>query len=139
MIDLYRGVLIVSAGKGVGASLARVCGRTGGARTRSRPPARSCRHTAKNWSSTAFVMGKFALRGLAKGLSRELGPQGVHVGHVVVDGAIRLPSSKDAPTSDVPDAQPDPEAIAHNGLQRLAQPRSTWTCDIELRTWVERF
>lgn len=88
MIDLYQGVLIVGAGKGVGASLARGCTRTGGARTRSRPPARSCRHTAMNWSATAFEMGKFALRGLAQSLSRELGPQGVHVGHVVVDGAI---------------------------------------------------
>jgi len=87
--------------------------------------------------SAAFAMGKFALRGLAQSLARELAPQGIHVAHVVIDGAIR---SADRPaTPDAPDALLDPEAIARSYLQLVEQPRNAWTWEIELRPWVERF
>lgn len=84
--------------------------------------------------SAAFAMGKFALRGLAQSLARELSPQGIHVGHVIVDGSIR-PSG----TADAKDDRLDPDAIAQTYLQLLQQPRNAWTWEIELRPWVERF
>lgn len=85
--------------------------------------------------SAAFAMGKFALRGLAQSMARELAPQGIHVAHVVVDGAIR---SVDAP-NDGQDALLDPDAIAATYAHLLAQPRSAWSWEIEVRPWVERF
>ena len=87
--------------------------------------------------SAAFAMGKFALRGLAQSLARELHPQGIHVAHFVIDGAIAA-TGRTAP-SESPDAMLDPDAIAVNYLNVLRQPRSAWTWEIELRPWVERF
>ena len=87
--------------------------------------------------SAPFAMGKFALRGLAQSLARELSPQGIHVGHVVVDGGIRNPGRTEPP--DKPDSMLDPGAIAEAYLYLLQQPRSAWTWEIELRPWVERF
>lgn len=85
--------------------------------------------------SAPFAMGKFALRGLAQSMARELSPQGIHVAHFVIDGGIaqagRVPSG--------PDALLDPDAIATNYLHVLRQPRSAWTWEIELRPWVEKF
>ncbi len=86
--------------------------------------------------SAAFAMGKFALRGLAQSMARELAPQGIHVGHVIVDGSIR-PPGETAVTGD--DKQLDPDAIAATYVHLLAQPRSTWTWEIEVRPWMERF
>ena len=86
--------------------------------------------------SAAFAMGKFALRGLAQSLARELAPQGIHVGHIVIDGSIR-PSSGAA--DDAEDERLDPDAIAATYLHLLTQPRSAWTWEIEVRPWVERF
>jgi short-subunit dehydrogenase len=85
--------------------------------------------------SAPFAMGKFALRGLAQSLARELHPQGVHVAHVVIDGGIR--SAARAKAGD--DALLDPDAIAEVYLQLIRQPRSCWAWEIELRPWVERF
>jgi NAD(P)-dependent dehydrogenase (short-subunit alcohol dehydrogenase family) len=87
--------------------------------------------------SAPFAMGKFALRGLAQSMARELAPQGIHVGHVVIDGGIRNPGRTEAP--DNPDSLLDPDAIAQTYLQLLRQPRSAWTWEMELRPWVERF
>jgi NAD(P)-dependent dehydrogenase (short-subunit alcohol dehydrogenase family) len=87
--------------------------------------------------SAPFAMGKFALRGLAQSLARELSPQGIHVAHIVIDGAIRDPGRRDDP--DKPDALLDPDAIALNYLNILRQPRSAWSWELELRPWVERF
>ncbi|MDB5730779.1 MAG: Short-chain dehydrogenase, associated with 2-hydroxychromene-2-carboxylate isomerase family protein [Variovorax sp.] len=89
--------------------------------------------------SAAFAMGKFALRGLAQSLARELHPQGIHVGHFVIDGAIR-PSSGSTPSSpNASDSQLDPDAIAQTYLHFLAQPRNAWSWEMELRPWVEKF
>jgi NAD(P)-dependent dehydrogenase (short-subunit alcohol dehydrogenase family) len=82
-------------------------------------------------NSSSFAMGKFALRGLCQSLARELHPKGIHVGHVVVDGAIGRDPGRDAKL--------DPDALAQSYLALLDQPRSTWAWEIELRPWVETF
>jgi NAD(P)-dependent dehydrogenase (short-subunit alcohol dehydrogenase family) len=87
--------------------------------------------------SAPFAMGKFALRGLAQSMARELGPQGIHIAHIVVDGGIR--SARRIETADKPDSMLDPDAIAQSYLHLLQQPRNAWAWEIELRPWVERF
>jgi NAD(P)-dependent dehydrogenase (short-subunit alcohol dehydrogenase family) len=87
--------------------------------------------------SAPFAMGKFALRGLAQSLARELSPQGIHVAHVVIDGGIRSARRADPP--DRPDSTLDPDAIAQTYLSLLQQHRSAWAWEIEVRPWVERF
>lgn len=87
--------------------------------------------------SAAFAMGKFALRGLAQSMARELAPRGVHVAHVVIDGGIR--SDKRPVPADRPDSLLDPDAIAAAYLQLAQQDRSAWTWELELRPWVENF
>jgi NAD(P)-dependent dehydrogenase (short-subunit alcohol dehydrogenase family) len=86
-------------------------------------------------NSSSFAMGKFALRGLAQSMARELHPQGVHVVHVVVDGGIRSAERVD-PT---PDSLLDPDGIAETMLALVKQPRSVWTDEIAVRPWVEKF
>jgi NAD(P)-dependent dehydrogenase (short-subunit alcohol dehydrogenase family) len=87
--------------------------------------------------SAPFAMAKFALRGLAQSIARELAPKGIHVAHVVIDGAIRNPGRDEPP--DAPDSMLDPDAIARTYLHLLRQDRSAWTWEVELRPWVERF
>jgi NAD(P)-dependent dehydrogenase (short-subunit alcohol dehydrogenase family) len=87
--------------------------------------------------SAPFAMGKFALRGLAQSMARELSPRGIHVAHVVIDGGIR--SDRRPPSADKPDALLDPDAIAQSYLHVLQQPRSAWTFELEVRPWVENF
>jgi len=87
--------------------------------------------------SAPFAMGKFALRGLAQSMARELSPQGLHVAHFVIDGGIR--SARRVESPDQPDSLLDPDAIAQSYLQLLDQPRSAWSWEIELRPWVEKF
>ncbi len=87
--------------------------------------------------SAPFAMGKFAQRGLAQSMARELAPKGIHVVHVVIDGAIRPPGRSEV--LDPPDSMLDPDAIARTYLDILRQPRSAWTWEIELRPWLERF
>lgn len=85
--------------------------------------------------SAAFAMGKFALRGLAQSMARELAPQNVHVAHFVIDGGI---AKLDEPV--VPgDKKLQPQAIASAYLAVHRQHRSAWTWEMELRPWVEHF
>jgi NAD(P)-dependent dehydrogenase (short-subunit alcohol dehydrogenase family) len=92
----------------------------------------------KGYSQSApFAMGKFALRGLAQSMARELSPQGIHVAHVVIDGGIRS-AGRTAPPDD-PDSLLDPDAIAATYVHLIRQPRSAWAWEVELRPWVERF
>jgi NAD(P)-dependent dehydrogenase (short-subunit alcohol dehydrogenase family) len=88
-------------------------------------------------NSAPFAMGKFALRGLAQSIARELAPKNIHVAHFVIDGAIR--SQRREEPADRPDSMLDPDAIAETYLAILKQPRSAWTWEIELRPWVESF
>ena len=87
--------------------------------------------------SAPFAMGKFALRGLAQSMARELSPQGIHVAHFVIDGGIRSAARPDDPAH--PDALLDPDAIAQSYVDVLRQSRSAWSFEVELRPWVERF
>jgi NAD(P)-dependent dehydrogenase (short-subunit alcohol dehydrogenase family) len=87
--------------------------------------------------SAPFAMGKFALRGLAQSMARELSPQGIHVAHFVIDGAIRSAVLNEP--ADRPESMLDPDAIALSYWSVLQQPRSAWTWELELRPWVERF
>ena len=87
--------------------------------------------------SAPFAMGKFALRGLAQSMARELSPQGLHVAHFVIDGGIR--SAARTVPADRPDSMLDPDAIALSYWNVMQQPRSAWTWEVELRPWVEKF
>ena len=87
--------------------------------------------------SAPFAMGKFALRGLAQSMARELSPHGIHIGHVVIDGGVRS-QARPVP-SDKPDSLLDPDAIAQTYMDLLRQPRSAWAWEIDLRPWVEKF
>lgn len=85
--------------------------------------------------SAPFAMGKFAQRGLAQAMARELHPRGVHVAWINIDGAIRNPGR----TEQSPDSMLDPDAIAAAYLGLIRQHRSAWSQELELRPWVERF
>jgi len=87
--------------------------------------------------SAPFAMGKFALRGLAQSMARELHPQGIHVAHFVIDGAIRNPGRAEPPER--PDSMLDPDAIARAYRGVLRQDRSAWSWEVEVRPWVETF
>ena len=87
--------------------------------------------------SAAFAMGKFALRGLAQSMARELAPKGIHVAHFVIDGGIRSAGRPDP--ANHPDSMLDPDQIAETYLHVARQHRSAWTWEVELRPWVERF
>jgi NAD(P)-dependent dehydrogenase (short-subunit alcohol dehydrogenase family) len=87
--------------------------------------------------SAPFAMGKFALRGLAQSMARELAPRGIHVAHFVIDGTIRNPGRSEP--ADAPDSMLDPDAIADTYWHVLNQKHSAWTWEVELRPWVERF
>src|SRR5467141_2783453 len=87
--------------------------------------------------SAPFAMGKFALRGLAQSMARELSPQGIHIAHFVIDGGIS--SAARSEPADRPDSMLEPDAIAFSYWSVLQQPRSAWTWEMELRPWVEKF
>jgi NAD(P)-dependent dehydrogenase (short-subunit alcohol dehydrogenase family) len=87
--------------------------------------------------SATFAMGKFALRGLAQSMARELSPKGVHVAHFVIDGGIRSAARPVPP--DAPDSLLDPDAIAEVYWSTLMQHRSAWSWEVEVRPWVEKF
>ena len=82
-----------------------------------------------------FAMGKFALRGLAQSLARELGPENIHVAHFIIDGGI---ASERHPQTDE-DVMLEPDAIAHTYMALLNQHRSAWSHEVDLRPWKETF
>ncbi len=90
-------------------------------------------------NSSSFAMGKFALRGLASALARELHPQGIHVGHFVIDGGIHQGPGDTRGAERGEDGMLDPDAIAQTYLQFHRQHRSAWSWEIELRPWIEKF
>lgn len=87
--------------------------------------------------SSPFAMGKFAQRGLAQSMARELHPQGIHVAWINIDGAIRNPGTTEP--ADSPDSMLDPTAIAETYLALIRQHRSAWSEEVAVRPWVERF
>ncbi|HVL34950.1 MAG TPA: SDR family NAD(P)-dependent oxidoreductase [Burkholderiales bacterium] len=89
--------------------------------------------------SAPFAMGKFALRGLAQSLARELGPKNIHVAHFVIDGGILRPGGDPRAAARGADGMLDPEAIARTYLDVHRQHRSAWSFEVDLRPWAERF
>ena len=87
--------------------------------------------------SAPFAMGKFALRGLAQSMARELHPQGIHVAHVVIDGGIKSARRPEPPGKTA--SLLNPNSIAASYLHLIHQPHSAWSWEIELRPWVEKF
>ena len=92
----------------------------------------------------AFAGGKHALRALAQSMARELGPEGIHVAHVVVDGAIdtdftrqRAPDTYEARKA--ADGVLNPDSIAENYWMLHTQPRDAWTHELDLRPWTEKW
>ncbi len=81
-------------------------------------------------SSSTFGAGKFALRAVSQSMARELGPQGIHVAHVVIDGGIGINDE---------DSRLRPDAIAETYWHLHSQHRSVWAQEIDVRPWVERF
>jgi NAD(P)-dependent dehydrogenase (short-subunit alcohol dehydrogenase family) len=88
--------------------------------------------------SAGFAMGKFALRGLAQSMARELAPKGIHVAHIVIDGGIASSYAK-SPEERASDRFLDPDAIAREYLHLHRQHRSAWTWELELRPYTENF
>lgn len=90
-----------------------------------------------NAGSIPFAMGKFALRGLAQCLARELGPRNIHVCHFIMDGMFRTPEN--SPVGDTSDSTMAPDEIARVYLDVMRQHRSAWASEMDLRPWAERF
>jgi len=82
---------------------------------------------------------KFALRALAQSMARELGPRGVHVAHVIIDGQIRAERSEPLLAERGPDSLLEPDAIADVYWQLHRQHRSAWAHEVDLRPWTEKF
>ena len=80
--------------------------------------------------SSGFAIGKFAVRGVAQSLARELSPQGIHVAHFVIDGAIKTDPAQDALNA---------HAIAQTYMAILKQPKAAWSWEIEIRSHGEMF
>lgn len=86
-----------------------------------------------NAMMSSFSTGKWALRALAQSLAREFGPQGVHVGHAIIDGVIDIPRTKEWMKDAGPDAKISADAIADAYWHLHTQPRSCFTNEIDIR------
>lgn len=86
--------------------------------------------------SSVFAMGKFALRGLAQSLAKELGPQGIHVAHFVIDGWVRV---VDETTTFDPETTFTSDNVAQTYYSILEQPKGAWSWEVELRSFEESF
>ena len=86
-----------------------------------------------------LAVGKFGLRAVAQSMARELGPKGIHVAHVIIDGQIRSERYAHLEKQRPPDGLLDPAAIAESYWHLHQQPRSAWTLELDLRPWVEKF
>src|SRR5256886_9257590 len=89
--------------------------------------------------SAPFAMGKFALRGLAQSLARELGPKNIHVAHFVIDGGIERSGGHARAAARGQDGMLRPDAIAETYLALYRQHRSAWAFEGDLRPCVEKF
>lgn len=87
--------------------------------------------------AVGFSAAKFAVRGMAESMARELGPDGIHVAHVVIDGQILIPSMDRGERGE--EEFLDPDAIADAYLHLVEQDRSAWTLELDLRPHVESF
>ena len=88
--------------------------------------------------AVGFSAAKFACRGMAESMARELGPQGIHVAHVVIDGGILTPGVREGGGVDEEQFL-DPDAVAESYWRLVEQDRSAWTLELDLRPHVEAF
>jgi NAD(P)-dependent dehydrogenase (short-subunit alcohol dehydrogenase family) len=98
--------------------------------------------TASLRGSASFAnlaVPKFGLRALAQSMARELGPKGIHIAHVIIDGQIASERYQHLLSQRGPDSLLQPDAIAEMYIQLHLQPRSAWTFELDLRPWVEKF
>jgi NAD(P)-dependent dehydrogenase (short-subunit alcohol dehydrogenase family) len=86
-----------------------------------------------------LAVGKFGLRALAQSMARELGPKGIHVAHVIIDGQIQSERYAELAKERPEDGLLNPDAIAESYLQLHLQHRSAWTQEFDLRPWTEKF
>jgi NAD(P)-dependent dehydrogenase (short-subunit alcohol dehydrogenase family) len=86
-----------------------------------------------------LAVPKFGLRALAQSMARELGPQGVHVGFVIIDGQIESERYRHLAEERGEDSLLAPDAIAELYLQLHRQPRSAWSHEVDVRPWSEKF
>lgn len=86
-----------------------------------------------------LAVGKFGLRALVQSMARELGPKGIHIAHVIIDGQIQSERYADLAKERPEDGLLNPDAIADSYLQLHLQHRSAWTLELDLRPWVEKF
>jgi NAD(P)-dependent dehydrogenase (short-subunit alcohol dehydrogenase family) len=126
--------VIVGAGQGLSAALTRALTQQGTQVVLAARDVSKLSELVADTGARAVAMGKFALRGLAQSMARELAPQNIHVAHFVIDGGIRKPGSLDDD-----DRTLHGDAIAASYLAVHRQPRSAWTWEMELRPWVEKF
>lgn len=92
-----------------------------------------------NGGAIGFSAAKFASRGMAESMARELGPEGIHVAHAVIDGQILTPSAREAQPNRDEETFLDPDAIAESYWHLVEQDRSAWTLELDLRPHVEEF
>lgn len=92
-----------------------------------------------NDGAAAFSAAKFAVRGLAESMARDLGPEGVHVAHVVIDGQILTPAAKERAPNRDEETFLDPDAIAETYWHLVEQDRSAWSLEVDVRPHVEEF
>jgi NAD(P)-dependent dehydrogenase (short-subunit alcohol dehydrogenase family) len=131
LVTAYAGFLVGQA------AAKRMLARAAGPAARQRAGAiffTGASASVKGYAESApFAMGKFALRGLAQSMARELSPKGIHVAHFVIDGRIGRQGDMQG------DQQLHPDEIARSYLHVYRQGRSAWTSELELRPWVEKF
>ena len=87
----------------------------------------------------ALATGKFGLRALAQSMAREFGPQGIHVGHIVIDGQINTPRVREMSPDRDDSTMLSPDAIAESYWQLHAQDPTAWTLELDLRPSPENF
>ncbi|MEQ9618619.1 MAG: SDR family NAD(P)-dependent oxidoreductase [Deltaproteobacteria bacterium] len=98
--------------------------------------------TASMRGSAGFArlaVGKFGLRALAQSMARELGPEGIHVAHVIIDGQIASKENNQSQPDREPGSFLSPEAISEQYWQIHIQDKTSWTLELDLRPSVEKF
>lgn len=90
-------------------------------------------------AAITFSSAKFAMRGLAQGLARELWPKGIHVAHIIIDGVIREKEIKLGTEDQTGESLMNPAAIAEVYWGLVKQDRSAWTLELDLRPQREKF
>ena len=89
---------------------------------------------------SCLAVGKFGLRALGQSMAREFGPQGIHVAHIIIDGQIDNPRTKARnPADRAGDSYLSADAIAENYWQLYAQHPTTWSLELDLRPYLEKF